>query len=623
MRTYLIVGWLLLAPHAFAQTRQITGHVTDGDAQSAIPGVNVLEKGTANGIITDVNGHYTLSVTANATLVFSAVGYMTQEIAIQKDSVLDVQLAVDVKALNEVVVVGDAVAQRQSITGSVATVQRSRRKQPSQVAPAYDQSWAPAPVYPDDEEYELPEEAGFLHVNKQPLSTFSIDVEAASYSNVRRFLNQGQRPPQEAVRIEEMINYFTYDYPQPKNGAPFSVTTELHACPWNERHQLLQIGLQGKSIPTENLPPANLVFLIDVSGSMQSPEKLPLLKSAFLLMIEQLRPQDRVAMVVYAGAAGVVLPPTSGREKEKIRMALQQLEAGGSTAGAAGLERAYQLVQEHFTAEGNNRVVLATDGDFNVGISNNHELEKLIERKRESGIALTVLGFGTGNYKDAKMELLADKGNGNYAYIDNLKEAQKVLVQEFGGTLFTIAKDVKLQLEFNPTQVQAYRLIGYENRRLSDEDFNDDRKDAGELGAGHTVTALYELIPAGAENDPDLHAVDPLKYQPNPTPRPQPNLFLEEVMTVKLRYKAPQSRKSELLTHVVHRPDVRIKASDNFRWASAVAAFGMILRDSDYKGSASLDAVLAWAHSARGEDEEGYRVEFINLVKSSRFLAKR
>ena len=362
------------------------------------------------------------------------------------------------------------------------------------------------------EDYDGIVENRFLTVTENALSTFSIDVDAASYSNVRRFLQSGQLPPAGAVRTEEMINYFHYDYPQPKNEDPFSINTEMAACPWNPAHRLVLIGLQGKKIPVENLPASNIVFLIDVSGSMMDENKLPLVKASMKMLVDQLREQDKVSLVVYAGNAGLVLPATSGANKNAIKDAIDKLEAGGSTAGGQGIQLAYKTAKENFLKGGNNRVILCTDGDFNVGASSDDDLVRMIEEERKSGVFLTVLGYGMGNYKDNKMEKLADKGNGNHAYIDGLSEAKKVLVNEFGGTLFTIAKDVKLQVEFNPAKVQAYRLIGYENRMLNKEDFNNDKKDAGELGSGHTVTALYEVIPVGVKNE-FLEKVDKLKYQ--------------------------------------------------------------------------------------------------------------
>ncbi len=471
------------------------------------------------------------------------------------------------------------------------------------------------------EAYNRIEENPFLRVSNSPLSTFSIDVDAASYSNVRRFINEGKLPPKDAVRLEELINYFTYEYPQPKGDRPFSVATEVSEAPWNPAHRLVHIGLQGKNISTENLPSSNLVFLVDVSGSMDEPNKLPLLKSAFRMLVNELREKDRVTIVVYAGAAGVVLPPTPGNQKDKILDALEKLQAGGSTAGGEGIQLAYKLAKENFIKSGNNRVILATDGDFNVGISSDAELVRLIEQKREQGVFLTVLGVGTGNLQDSRMEQLANKGNGNYAYIDNQLEAKKVLVKEIGGTLLTIAKDVKIQVEFNPAKVQGYRLIGYENRLLRNEDFKDDKKDAGELGAGHSVTALYEIIPVGVKSDVKLPDVDTLKYQQKAV---EPTAYKsDELMQVKLRYKAPNQTTSQLLTYPLVDKGLKLEnASTNFKFSAAVAEFGMVLRESQYKGDASFDEVLKLANQSQGVDLDGYRAEFIRLVTKSKSLER-
>ena len=465
------------------------------------------------------------------------------------------------------------------------------------------------------EAYARIEDNRFLAAFANPLSTFSIDVDAASYSNVRRFLSEGALPPADAVRLEELVNYFSYTYPDRTGKHPFAVATDVGPCPWAPEHRLVRIGLQAKKIATRELPPSNLVFLIDVSGSMQSWDKLPLVKQAFRALVNELRPKDRVAIVVYAGAAGLVLPSTSGADKSTILAAIDQLEAGGSTAGGAGIKLAYDVARDNYLPEGNNRLILATDGDFNVGVSSDAEMIRLVEARREEGTFLTVLGFGTGNLKDTKMEQMADKGNGHYAYIDSFREAKKVFVQEFGGTLFTVAKDVKIQVEFNPAKVQAYRLLGYENRLLSREDFADDKKDAGEIGAGHTVTALYEVVPAGAKSV--AMTGDSLTYQQvalRPIASRSP-----ELMTVRLRYKDPTGTKSRLLsTTVVDRGST---GSSDLRFASAVAAFAMLLRNSDLKGDASYDLVMALARDARGDDPEGYRGEFLSMVERARALS--
>jgi len=596
-------------------TRTISGTVTSADDGNALPGVNVTQKGTKNGVVTDASGFYQINVpVGGGTLVFAFVGFQTKEVKITTSNTLNVALLVDAVSLDEVVVTGYGKK----------TFRKDKMAAPSSVQAEYSVGYAPPQDYMlpphNTEEYDAIAENIFREATKNPLSTFSIDVDAASYSNVRRFINNGQRPPKDAVRIEEMINYFDYDYEQPDDEHPFSVITEISKAPWNSKHKLVHIGLQGKRIPTENLPPSNLVFLLDVSGSMNQPNKLPLLKTSFRMLVEQLRPQDHVAIVVYAGAAGLVLGPTSGVDKMKIIGALDRLEAGGSTAGGAGIKLAYEVAKEHLKKEGNNRIILATDGDFNIGESSNAGMERLIEEKRKDGIFLTVLGFGMGNYKDSKMEILADKGNGNYAYIDNITESRKVLVNEFGGTLFTIAKDVKLQIEFNPAKVSAYRLIGYENRMLKSEDFNNDKKDAGELGSGHTVTALYEIIPVGVESE--FMKIDELKYQ---TAKIDPKaVYSKELMTIKLRYKKPDSETSKLIVHPLVDGNIPLaKTSDNFRWSASVAAFGMLLRESEYINNFTYDQAIALAETARGKDKEGYRIEFINMMKSFGVVASR
>ncbi|MEN8121560.1 MAG: VWA domain-containing protein [Bacteroidota bacterium] len=465
------------------------------------------------------------------------------------------------------------------------------------------------------EEYDRIYENPFVSAVRNPLSTFSVDVDRASYANVRRMLEDNQKPYADAVRIEELINYFNYDYPQPTGKDPFSVNLEISKCPWNNGHQILSIGLQGKDIDVKEAPNSNLVFLIDVSGSMSDANKLPLLKSSFKILIEKLRPKDRVAMVVYAGAAGVVLSSTSCDEKDEIMEAFNKLEAGGSTAGGEGIKLAYDIAKENFIEGGNNRVILATDGDFNVGESSDASMVRLIEKKRDEGVFLTVLGFGMGNYKDSKMEKLSNAGNGNYAYIDNILEAKKTLGKEFFGTIYTIAKDVKIQIEFNPSQVKAYRLIGYENRMLKAEDFNDDTKDAGEIGAGHTVTAIYELIPADSKEE--VPGIDELEYQKSTVVKSN------DLMTLKLRYKQPDGDVSKLIKQKVSKGDiVKDNTSNNFKWAASVAEFGLLLRTSKFKGDANWDQVLTRAKGAKGQDDEGYRAEFIKLAEIAQLLEK-
>ena len=471
----------------------------------------------------------------------------------------------------------------------------------------------------DREGYDPIAENAFRGVKAAPLSTFSIDVDTAAYANTRRFINGHRLPPKDAVRIEELINYFPYAYEGPTDRHPFAVHSEVSAAPWSPAHRLVRIGIQGRRLATKDLPPNNLVFLLDVSGSMHSADKLPLLKRSLAMLVQELRPQDRVSIAVYAGAAGLVLPPTSGADQNAILGALEGLRAGGSTAGGAGIKLAYRIAHDTFMKGGNNRVILATDGDFNVGQSSDGELVAMIEKERKSGVYLTVLGFGTGNYQDAKMQKLADKGNGNHAYIDSLLEARKVLVSEMGGTLLTIAKDVKIQVEFNPAYVKGYRLIGYENRMLKARDFNDDKKDAGELGAGHSVTALYEIIPAGSEEP--LVAVDRLKYQA--VANTAAARTSGEIMTVKLRYKPPTSNKSVLLSRPVidHHVDLNATSAD-FRFATAVAEFGLLLRNSKHKGQASFRAVEARARQATGKDAAGYRYDFVKLVQKAALLKR-
>ena len=482
--------------------------------------------------------------------------------------------------------------------------------------------WPPVRSPLGQDAYEPVTDNPFRAVAENPLSTFSIDVDTGSYSIVRRYLQQNhQLPPPSAVRIEELVNYFRYDYPQPEEGKPFAANVEVAGCPWNAEHRLVRVGIKGREIARDRRPLTNLVFLVDVSGSMQSPDKLPLVKESLRLLTEQVGENDRVAIVVYAGSSGLVLPSTNGTDKQAILKSLDALEAGGSTNGGQGIQLAYDIAVANFVKGGVNRVILATDGDFNVGVTDRGDLVKLIEQKAASGVFLTTLGYGMGNLKDATLEQLADKGNGNYAYIDNLGEAKKVLVEQMSGTLVAIAKDVKIQIEFNPTQVAAFRLIGYENRILRHEDFNDDKKDAGEIGAGHTVTALYELVPAGKQ--PAVAAaevpaaVDPLKYQQKLAPTDAAQTA--ELLTLKLRYKQPDGDKSQLLEYPVKDSgNAYGRATGDFKFAASVALFGMLLRDSPYKGTASFAAAHELAQEGRGSDPEGYRSEFIQLIDAAK-----
>lgn len=611
-------------------TATITGKVVDKETGEPLIGANLILEGTIIGSSTGIDGKFMIQNIPEGkyNLRVSYVGYEdTLFVGILVKSGMLNNLAINLEPaavqLYETTVSAHSPAHSKNATATA----NSRIVTSEQVGALYSRG-----VRSDEiniqcgqtknfntENYSAIDENEFMDAFKNPLSTFSIDVDNASYSIVRSFINGGRLPPKDAVRIEEMINYFKYQYPQPTSEEPFSITTEVSKCPWNKNNKLLLIGLQGKQIATDNLPPSNLVFLLDVSGSMDEPNKLPLVKSAFRLLVEQLRERDRVSIVVYAGSAGLVLPSTPGGKKEKILSAIDNLHAGGSTAGGEGIILAYKVAHENFIKNGNNRVILATDGDFNVGASSDAEMESLIEEKRQTGIFLSVLGFGRGNYKDSKMEILADKGNGNYAYIDNLQEARKVFVSQMAGTLFTIAKDVKLQIEFNSAKVKAYRLIGYENRLLAKEDFNNDKKDAGELGSGHSVTALYEVVPSDA--DIELPKVDDLKYQYSHIDSSAKTL--DEILTVKFRYKRPADTTSKLIAHALKDKVIDLdETSDNFRWAAAVAEYGMLLRDSKFKGNTSYRSILELAADAKGKDREGYRSEFIRLVELSKDLHK-
>lgn len=589
-----------------AETFIVKGKVTDAADGSGIIGCTVQVKGTTRSTITNVDGEYTIRADKGEKLVFSYIGYEKQEAEVKSER-LNIRLKTSSQVLEECVVVGYGTQKMVSLCGAVG------HATPGIMASRMDADGMNA------EEYKEIAENNFKTVSESPLSTFSIDVDAASYSNMRRYINKGELPPADAIRTEELINYFSYDYPQPTGNDPVKITTEVGACPWNAKHRLVCIGLKAKEIPTDKLPVSNLVFLIDVSGSMYGPQRLGLVQSSLKLLVNNLRDEDRVAIVVYSGSAGEKLPSTSGSDKQKIREAINELTAGGSTAGGAGIKLAYKMAKQNFVKGGNNRIILCTDGDFNVGVSSDEGLEKLIEQERKSGVFLTVLGYGMGNYKDSKMQVLAEKGNGNHAYIDNLQEANRVLVNEFGATMHTVAKDVKLQIEFNPSQVQAYRLIGYESRLLKDEDFNNDAKDAGEMGAGHTVTAFYEVVPAGIKSD-FTGKVDDLKYQKT-KPAPAVTNNSKELLTVKLRYKAPDGNTSKKIEQPLI-DDKKEKVSSDFRFASAVAMFGQLLRDSDFKGDATYDKVISLAKTSLDNDEKGYRREFIRLAETAEGLAK-
>lgn len=720
---------VLLQTSLFAQIVTVKGTVNEENGP--LPGASVLIKGTSRHVATNFDGNYSIKAKTTDVLVFSYVGFMTQEVVIGNQTTINVTLASD-NILDEVIVTAQGIKREKKALGyavsEVSSQEIENRTQgnvgrvlsgkasgvaitsqsgatgnatrvvirgynsingggavtspsisfnkPTVITgtrnPDHNEATKNNPIYivdgipihpsqvdlvknidqthierktvhassesvklfgsaakngcvvittkkgnyrvENDESYKELFENQFKSVMFDPLSTMSIDVDKAGYSNVRRMINNGQEIPIDAVKIEEMINYFDYNYEPPTDDKPFAVHSEVVETPWNKETQLVRIGLKGKELSTDELPVINLTFLIDVSGSMSSANKLPLLQSALEVLVNKLRKEDKVSIVVYAGAAGVVLEPTSGDQKEKIMNAINNLNAGGSTAGGQGIELAYKLAQEHFVTKGNNRVILATDGDFNVGQSSDKDMQRLIEEKRESGIFLTCLGFGMGNYKDSKLETLADKGNGNHAYIDTMQEAHKFLGKEFGGTLYTIAKDVKIQVEFNPTLVKSYRLIGYENRLLANEDFANDKKDAGEIGSGHTVTALYEIVPTSSSYEPVSNTT--LKYQ---TQYKNMSSVANELLTVKFRYKAPQGVESKLFSEVVYNSVRTIdQASEDAQFISAVAMFGMQLRDSKFTKNTTREDVLALAESGRGSDEDGFRAEFIRLVKSRR-----
>jgi Ca-activated chloride channel family protein len=607
---------LLIVLSVAAQDRaRLTGTVVDVNG-AVLPGVTVRAEGPEHRTaVTNERGVFVFDALTPGQyqLRFELTGFrtITATVNVTRAATRPATYTMQIDSLQESVTVTGETPKAQSGRSVVPEMMRGAAP-PAAMAPPPPYRYMPMPrpyPWPGGESYTRIDENPFRSVSAEPLSTFSIDVDTASYANVRRFLSEGTLPPADAVRVEEMINYFRYSYAPPRDGTPFSVTTELTDCPWNRQHRLALVGLQGQPMPSDELPPRNLVFLLDVSGSMQSVDKLPLVRNAMRMFSDTLNSRDRVAIVVYAGSSGLVLPSTPGDHRERIHRAIAELEAGGSTNGGQGIQLAYRVAREHFVKGGINRVILATDGDFNVGVTSHDDLVRLIEHERASGVFLSVLGVGTGNLKDSTMEMLADKGNGNYAYLDSLQEARKVLIKEAGSTLVTIAKDVKLQVAFNPRHVAGYRLIGYENRVLANEDFNDDRKDAGEIGAGHSVTALYEIVPAGVELP--RPSVDPLKYQT--APAASPSQKSNELLTVKLRYKAPDGDQSRLLVRTV---DNRVQPmSANLGFASAVAEIGMLLRDSKHVPSASFDAAIGRARKFREQDEDGYRTEFVKLAE--------
>lgn len=612
---------------AFAQEKTITGVVSDN--LGPLPGANVIVKGTTRGTQTDFDGKYSIKAKEGETLVFSFTGYNYKSVKITKATTINVVLDGAV-TLSEVVAIGygseyDSYSPKKvkekasgvqvvANSSSIRIRGNSLMKQEDRISnPIYPSKSDTVATNVNDEDYGTFVENVFESPKSSPLSTFSIDVDNASYTNIRRFINNGQKVPKDAVRVEEMMNFFKYNYPQPKDEHPFSINSEYSECPWNTNNKLVRIGLQGKNIDDEKLPASNLVFLIDVSGSMFSENKLPLLKQSMKVLVNQLRAEDKVSIVVYAGAAGMVLPPTSGDKKMTIIDALEKLSAGGSTAGGAGIQLAYKTAKENFIKNGNNRVVLATDGDFNVGASSDNDMQRLIEEERKSGVFLTCLGFGMGNYKDSKMETLANKGNGNYAYIDNIQEANRFLGKEFKGSMFAIAKDVKIQIEFNPAHVQAYRLIGYENRKFRPEDFKNDAIDAGELGSGHTVTALYEIIPVNTKSK-FFTPTDELKYTKT---EPSVANLGSELATIKFRYKKPDGEKSIEMIEVIKNNVVTLEqTSEDFKFCASVAWFGLKLRNSELVSNKSISDIKNLAKNNIKNDNEGYKAEFIRLMEA-------
>ncbi len=636
VRLLLLLAALVTPTSNTIETGSIEGHVRDS-ANTPIASARVLVVGTTFAAITDAGGYYRIDNIPVGTYTVRAqfIGYgpdsATAHLTANQAVTVDLHLQSSAVMLSDVVVTGaqEARAPRDQVS-STMTINGAPLRQRAAARPDAGRGYVPqTPPSPpwryqgqpgNREQYDVIDENPFVAVAADPLSTFSIDVDRASYSNVRRFIMQDRQvPPRDAVRIEELVNYFPYSYAEPDGDDPLAIHAEVGPAPWKAQHRLVRIGLQAKRMHLENLPPSNFVFLLDVSGSMMPDNKLPLVRSAMRLLVNELRAKDRVAIVVYAGSAGLVLPSTPGSEKEKILEAIDRLQAGGSTAGGAGIRRAYDEAVANFIRGGNNRVILATDGDFNVGVSSDADMVQLIEERRKTGVFLTVLGVGEGNLQAAKMEKLADHGNGNYAYLDNLAEARKVLVHELGGTLYTVAKDVKIQVEWNPARVRAYRLIGYENRMLRNEDFTDDKKDAGEVGSGHSVTALYEVVLVGAETDVKIRMPDSLRYQRRSTEPSASPARGPELLFVKVRYKAPDGDESRLLSRPVLASDGRAPSVD-FQFQTAVAEFGLLLRHSDHRGKADLGHVIMTAREALGSDPEGYRAEFVRLAEAVRGL---
>jgi Ca-activated chloride channel homolog len=630
----LFLSICLISSLTMAQVGSIIkGQIID-EMGNPIVGVRVVDMVTADSAFTDEFGVFLLTSSRDIiSIEAEKKGFVTERASVKGRTFLELKMRFEIEKLEEeppmeiiardheesIEIMGFSPVSQGAV--SCDSYKWSNSSESRQKSKAYGNNGSyndALYVEVNTESYSGMAENNYRKVSQEPLSTFSIDVDRASYSNVRRFINQGQLPPADAVRIEEMINYFDYEYDAPSGDDPVNIFTEITDSPFNEGNLILHVGVKAKSLEKKDLPPSNLVFLIDVSGSMNQSNKLPLLKSSLKMLVQELGDNDKVAIVVYAGAAGLVLESTSGSKKRDINAAIDRLNAGGSTAGGEGINLAYDVAMTQLIEQGNNRVILATDGDFNVGASSDVEMEKLIEDKRNQGIFLTVLGFGMGNYKDSKMEILADKGNGNYAYIDNITEANKTLVKEYASTLHTVAKDVKIQVEFNPANVAEYRLIGYENRMLESEDFNNDKKDAGEMGLGHVVTALYEIVPVGKTSK----KIDPLKYVTTEKEIPA-GILTNEIATLKLRYKEPSQLESRLITEVIRKSNSPLKsASNNLRWSLSIAGFGMLLRGSEHAGNANYDLIIKLAQSAIGKDDDGYRREAVQLMKNASLLEK-
>lgn len=618
-RIYLSWILILIMLFSFKSSSEflVQGNIENEFGQPVL-GATIQVVGTQLLVKSNEKGFFKLTVSGNrAQLHISAKGYSSQTIAVKDQRPLRIQMRKEMaanKLLQEATTMNDG-ARWSSAEQASASMRRSLDGHPMvESAPSFRKRGS-------TDVFESVKEQRFQKAQQSPLSTFSIDVDVASYAVMRRFLEMRQWPVAGSVRIEEMLNYFPYNYPQTNSIHPMAIHSEIANAPWNDQHYIVKLALQAKQLSTDQLPPSHFVFLVDVSGSMMPANRLPLVKEALLMLVEQLREQDRISIVVYASGTGVVLPPTSGYQKEVIRTAINSLQAGGQTAGASGIQLAYKLAQEHYMENGNNRVILCSDGDFNVGVSSDAALEKMIEEKRSTGVYLSVLGFGMSNYKDARLQKLSAKGNGNYAYIDSPSEARKVLVKELGGTLYAVAKDVKIQVEFNPQLVQAYRLIGYENRHLDTEDFEDDSVDAGELGSGHSVTAIYEIIPVGIKSSFVSENVN-RKY--TQTTSSADKKLSQEWLTVQVRYQPIQGGASKLLQQSLHgKPKPIQQASENMRYASAVAEIGLLLMESPYRSNASFQQAINRIHAAKGTDEGGYRAEFLKLAKMAWGIAQQ